>query len=96
MGKKQVESNLYIYTLSKLFRFLAMKYQFLKHNRVVFRTAAGAAVSYAKGTVSQKNEFQINSYVHSSRNHWKCKLGDNTFVIEWFAGINCIILWSQI
>ena len=24
------------------------------------------------------------------------KLGDNTFVIEWFAGINCIILWSQI
>ena len=27
-------------------------------------------------------------------NLWK--LGDNTFVIEWFAGINCIILWSQI
>ena len=25
-----------------------------------------------------------------------CKLGDNTFVIEWFAGINWIILWSQI
>ena len=24
------------------------------------------------------------------------KLGDNTFVIEWFAGINFIILWSQI
>ena len=24
------------------------------------------------------------------------QLGDNTFVIEWFAGINCIILWSQI
>ena len=23
-------------------------------------------------------------------------LGDNTFVIEWFAGINWIILWSQI
>ena len=23
-------------------------------------------------------------------------LGDNTFVIEWFAGINYIILWSQI
>ena len=23
-------------------------------------------------------------------------LGDNTFVIEWFAGINCIILRSQI
>ena len=22
--------------------------------------------------------------------------GDNTFVIEWFAGINCIIVWSQI
>ena len=36
-----------------------MKYQFLIHNRVVFRTAAGAAVSYAKGTVSQKNEFQL-------------------------------------
>ena len=27
---------------------------------------------------------------------WKFYLGDNTFVIEWFAGINCIILWSQI
>ena len=27
---------------------------------------------------------------------WYLKLGDNTFVIEWFAGINCIILWSQI
>ena len=25
-----------------------------------------------------------------------CDLGDNTFVIEWFAGINCIILLSQI
>ena len=24
------------------------------------------------------------------------ELGDNTFVIEWFAGINCIILQSQI
>ena len=24
------------------------------------------------------------------------ELGDNMFVIEWFAGINCIILWSQI
>ena len=47
-----------------------MKYQFLIYNRVVFRTAA---VSFAKGTVSQKNEFKINSYVHSSRNHWKCK-----------------------
>ena len=23
-------------------------------------------------------------------------LGDNKFVFEWFAGINCIILWSQI
>ena len=56
MRKKQVESNPYIYTLSKLFRFLAMKYQFLIHNRVVFRTAAGVAVSYAKGMVSQKNE----------------------------------------
>ena len=73
MRKKQVESNPYIYTLSKLFRFLAMKYQFLIHNRMVFRTAAGAAVSYAKGTVSQKNKFQINSDVYSSRNHWKCK-----------------------
>ena len=73
MRNKQVESNPYIYTLSKLIRFLAMKYQFLIHNSVVFRAAAGAAVSYAKGTVSQKNEFQINSYVHSSRNHWKCK-----------------------
>ena len=28
--------------------------------------------------------------------HLNFKLGDNTFVIEWFAGINCIILWSQI
>ena len=42
-----------------------MKYQFLIHNRVVFRTATGAAVLYVKGTVSQKNEFQIISYVHS-------------------------------
>ena len=24
------------------------------------------------------------------------QLGDYTFVTEWFAGINCIILWSQI
>ena len=47
-----------------------MKYQFIIYNRVVFRTAA---VSFAKGTVSQKNQFKINSYVHSSRNHWKCK-----------------------
>ena len=23
------------------------------------------------------------------------ELGDNTFVIKWFAGINCIILWSE-
>ena len=42
----------------------AMKYQFLIHNRVVFRKAAGAAVSYVKGTVSQKNAFQIISYKH--------------------------------
>ena len=42
-----------------------MKYQF----SVVFRTAA---VSYVKGTVSQKNELKIISYVHSSRKHWKC------------------------
>ena len=62
MRKKQVESNPYIYTLSKLSRFFAMKYQFLTHNRVVIRTAAGAAVSYAKGTVSQKNEFQITQH----------------------------------
>ena len=27
---------------------------------------------------------------------WGWKLGDNTFVIEWFAGINCIILQLQI
>ena len=36
-------------------------------------------------------------YTH---NHYdtcfSCKLGDNTFVIECFAGINCIILRSQI
>ena len=83
MRKKQVESNPYIYTLSKLFRFLAMKYKFLIHNRVVFRTAAGATVSYAKGTVSQKNEFQINSYVHSNRNHWKCK-----YI---FHGLTCLL-----
>ena len=70
---EQVEFNPYTYTLSKLFRFFTIKYQFLIHNRVVFRTAAGAAVSYVKGTVSQKNEFQITSYVHNSRKHWKCK-----------------------
>ena len=52
-----------------------MKYKFLIHNRVVFRTAAGAAVLYVKGTVSQKNEFQIISYVHSSTKHWRCMLG---------------------
>ena len=27
---------------------------------------------------------------------WVFQLGDNTFVIEWFAGINCIIWLSQI
>ena len=42
---KQVVCNPYINP------FLAMKYQFLIHNRVVFRTAAAAAVSYVKGTV---------------------------------------------
>ena len=68
----------YIYTLSKLFRFLAMKYQFLIQNRVVFRTVA---VSYVKGTVSQKNEFQIISYVHSSRKHWKCKYINIYFMV---------------
>ena len=31
----------------------------------------------------------------ASYNELEHKLG-NTFVIEWFAGINCIILWSQI
>ena len=79
--EKQVEFNPYIYTLSKLFRFLTMKYQFLIHNRVVFRTAAGAAVSYVKGTVSQKNEFQIVSYVYSSRKHWKCKYINIYFMV---------------
>ena len=56
--------------LIKIVPFLAMKYQFLIHNRVIFRTAA---VSYVKGTVSQKNEFQIIPYVHNSRKHWKCQ-----------------------
>ena len=31
----------------------------------------------------------LSVYVH-------CDLRDNRFVIEWAAGINCIILWSQI
>ena len=62
MRKKQVESNPYIYTLSKLFRYLATKNQFSIHNRVIFITATGAAASYVKGTASQKNEFQIISY----------------------------------
>ena len=61
--------------------FLAMKYQFLIHKRVVFRKAAGTAISYVKGTVSQKNEFQIISYVHSSRKHWKCKYINIYFMI---------------
>ena len=81
MRKKQVEFNPNIYTLSKLFRFSAMKYQFLIHNRVVFRTAAGAAVSYDEGTVSQKNEFQIISYVHGSRKHWKRKYINIYFMV---------------
>ena len=64
--------------------FLAMKYQFLIHNRVVFRTAAVTAVWYVKGTVSQKNEFQIISYVHSSRKHWKCKY-INIYFMVWLV-----------
>ena len=36
-----------------------MKYLFLIHNRVVFRTAVGAACSYVTGTVSRKNGCQI-------------------------------------
>ena len=87
MRKKQVEFNPYIYTLSKLFLFLAMKYQFLIHNRVVCRTAAGAAVSYVKGTVSQKNEFQIISYVHNSRKYWKCK-----YINIYFMA--CLVCWT--
>ena len=61
MRKKQVDFNPLYFI--KIVPLLTMKYQFLIHNRVVFRTAAGAAVSYGKGTVSQKNEFQIVSYV---------------------------------
>ena len=59
MRKEQVEFNPYIYTLSKLFRFFGYEIVVLIHIRVVIRTAARAAVSYVKGTVSQKNEFQI-------------------------------------
>ena len=82
MRKKQVEFNPYINTLSKLFRFFfTMKYQFLIHNKVVFRTAAGAAVSYVKGTVSRKNEFQMVSYVYSSRKDWKCKYINIYFMV---------------
>ena len=68
MRKKQVEFNPYIkfYTLSKLFRFLTLKYQFLIHKRLLSRTADGAAVSYVTGTVSQTNEFQIILYVRST------------------------------
>ena len=58
-----------------------MKYQFLIHNRMVSITAAGAAVSFVKGAVSHKNEFQIISYVHSSRKQWKCKYINIYFMI---------------
>ena len=59
-----------------------MKYQFLIHNRAEFRTSA---VSYVTGTVSQKNEFQIISYVNSSRKHWKCKY------INILHGLTCLL-----
>ena len=38
----------------------------------------------------------MNNYKFKRIEETNLKLGDNTFVIEWFAGINCIILWSQI
>ena len=44
-----------------MFPFFGYEISFVMHNRMVFGTAAGATVSYVKGTVSQKNEFQIIS-----------------------------------
>ena len=61
-----------------------MKYKFLIHIRAVFRTAAGASVSYVTGTVLQNNKFQIISYVHSSRKHSKCKY-INIYFIVWLV-----------
>ena len=58
-----------------------MKYPILIHNRVVFRTAAGAAGSYITAK-SWKNGCQKFSCVHTSRKHWKCKyLNMNTLTI---------------
>ena len=42
-----------------------------------------------------KHEY-ITELFHDQHKIVGLKLGDNTFVFEWFAGINCIILWSQI
>ena len=76
MRNKQVEFNPYIYTLSKLPCFGYEISVFLIHNRAVFRTAAGTAISYIKKMVTWKNGCQNFYFVHShdsSRKHWKCK-----------------------
>ena len=44
---------------------------------------------YMYATYLGEKQMHIKSY-------FTIYLGENMFVIEWFAGINCIILWSQI
>ena len=44
----------------------------------------------------EKGGQEIKMSTHIKKFYFWVKLGGNTFVIEWFAGINCIILWSQI
>ena len=67
MRSKQVEFNLYIYTLSKLSRFGQEISVFNTHQ------AAGTAISYVTYPASWKNGCQNFSYVHRSRIHWKCE-----------------------
>ena len=67
MRNKQVEFNPYIYTLKNC-PVLAIKYQFLIHNRAVFRRAAGAAGSYERGMVSRKKGYQNFSKFMAAEN----------------------------
>ena len=63
MKIKKVEFNLILICIKM--PILVMKYPFLIHNRVVFKTTSG---SYVLGTVSSEKECQNVSDVHSSRN----------------------------
>ena len=58
MRNKQVESNPYIYTFSKLSLF-GKEISVLIRIRAVLRTAAGTASSYVTGTVSWKMDVKI-------------------------------------